>query len=744
METQAQTFIDIFRYAYDKEHPEKTLKGIVIPMIQRDYAQGREDEHTKSVRKNFLDALHGAVTGTPITLDFIYGDITDGILTPLDGQQRLTTLFLLHWYAAKRAGVAPEAYDFLKKFSYETRSSARRFCEELVAFTPDDGAVQLSDVIIDQPWFPLSWKKDATVASMLVMLDAIQARFTDVQGLWERLQQGAITFYFLAIKDMGLTDELYIKMNSRGKPLTPFEHFKAEWDRRLRRIDREMARRILRKVDTDWTDLFWDYKGEDGLIDEAFLRYFHFACDILCYQAGGTPQGKPGGIFDLLARYFDPEDAAAKSHAEAIERVLDAWCGLALEGGPTAFVMRFLAAEHQADKAKLWDDKADLFRDCLASYGEMRDAHSRIFPLNKTVLFYAFHVYLLHRAVIAPEEFTERLRTVIHLILNSADEIRDSTNRDSDNRMQAILQQVDSIIMAGTIREDLAPNFNVFQLQEEQEKQAWLAAHPGEAEALHALEDHDLLYGQIGVVGLAEPALFPRFAELFACDWDAVDCALVATGDFRQRDRNGWRYQLGSSGANGGSGRRLSAAWQKLFHRTQFNKDAIQQTGAVLRRLLAVPGPLTDASLRDIAAQYVADCRAKQHYNWRYYYIQYPAFRRGRYGTYEWRNTDKPYECFAFWAELQASSGMRQPFLDAIDPENDKGKDEYHRVLRYGDYAVTCENDAFAIYECESIYDVDEDHRAPIERLPIVQGADGIDQEDRIVKGKAWLAAKGW
>jgi hypothetical protein len=33
----------------------------------------------------------------------VYGDVRAGVLQPLDGQQRLTTLFLLHWYVASRA-----------------------------------------------------------------------------------------------------------------------------------------------------------------------------------------------------------------------------------------------------------------------------------------------------------------------------------------------------------------------------------------------------------------------------------------------------------------------------------------------------------------------------------------------------------------------------------------------------------------------------------------------------------------
>ena len=54
-----------------------------------------------------------------------------GTFEPLDGQQRLTTLFLLHWYLASRSGRLgdPQAWT---SFTYATRPSARLFCERLV------------------------------------------------------------------------------------------------------------------------------------------------------------------------------------------------------------------------------------------------------------------------------------------------------------------------------------------------------------------------------------------------------------------------------------------------------------------------------------------------------------------------------------------------------------------------------------------------------------------------------------
>lgn len=273
------TFCDIFRQ-----------KGysIEIPIIQRDYAQGRES--AGQVRKNFLSSIYDCLQhDRPIDLDFVYGSIFDHKFVPLDGQQRLTTLFLLHWYLASKEGHSESFRKIVtngtvSRFSYETRITSRDFCNALttkevsIPPSPND---RLSDIIRNASWFYMSWEKDPTIKSMLIMLDAIHERFLSTTDYFEKLSAPGsqlISFQFIELEDFGLSDGLYIKMNARGRELTPFEVFKAKSEQILeeyyRDRDRKRITEFSQKIDTVWADLFWKYRDQDTNSYDARLMNF--------------------------------------------------------------------------------------------------------------------------------------------------------------------------------------------------------------------------------------------------------------------------------------------------------------------------------------------------------------------------------------------------------------------------------------------------------------------------------------
>nr|WP_288210536.1 DUF262 domain-containing protein [uncultured Dysgonomonas sp.] len=255
---------------------------VEIPIIQRDYAQGRKEE--TEVREIFLKALFDAISSkTPIKLDFIYGSKVQDSFQPLDGQQRLTTLFILHWYAAlqldhsKQKGV----FSVLGKFTYETRISSRDFCRALIQ-NPFEVSIEdenLSSKIIDASWFFLAWKSDPTISAMLRTIDDIHKYFKSIDNLWDILieKENLISFNYVELENIGLTDDLYIKMNARGKLLSSFENFKASFLKKITDNRWENHTNPVEtfsfKIDTLWTDTFWKRFKRNNSVDMAFVRF---------------------------------------------------------------------------------------------------------------------------------------------------------------------------------------------------------------------------------------------------------------------------------------------------------------------------------------------------------------------------------------------------------------------------------------------------------------------------------------
>ncbi len=719
------TFRELFTLSDTSGENSFEIKRIVIPIIQRDYAQGRSNQDVVRIRNRFLEALHNAVCEDGICLDFIYGDVNDiGVLTPLDGQQRLTTLFLLHWYAAKKEGIAHTDYDFLKDFSYETRYSAREFCRALIGFEADFASKEaISKQIINQSWFPLDWSNDPTIKSMLVMIDEIVTCFSDVNDLWSRLVNGRkIKFYFLPIKNMGLTDELYIKMNSRGKPLTRFEHFKAEFERQIRQVDGQATKTIEKKIDLQWTDFLWLYRGKDNLTDKLFLNYFKYLCDIICYETGDTVQNRSYDEFFLVEEYFSSKCSHARAHLDFLEKSFDVW---------TDETNRKLFEEHLSnvstpDKSKLRRSlsingvlSVDILRDCFLNYTDATGKRNNTyFTFPKIILLYAFLQYALNASSISKEEFSERIRVVNNLISNSDDEINDSDNRTGGNRLPAILQQTKSIIVDGIILENAQitypnkNNFNQYQLDEEKQKLEWRAQNPDKIPALNMLENHELLYGQISVVGLENSDLFERFADLFCCNRDKITCALLTEGDYSRIERNGWRRQLGAI---------TDSAWRFLFHKSIAGRfdDTKKCLVSLLRKYQTFNNDVLDKIIND----YMKSCEDEQHYDWRYYFVKYKAFRPERFGKY-WIEGN-PYCLYALWTEQNMSENAYQPFLKIIDPNN-IDKNALGKRIKSGQSYLYC---------CSKGFELKDENNKVIETLSIAQ-VDGVDTEERIEKYK--------
>ena len=293
------SFCDIFKRLHISE--------IKIPRIQRDYVQGIDSDRINSIRKNLIEGMVGAVKGgEPLDLNYIYGVVEEKKFIPLDGQQRLTTLFLFHWYIALKE---KKLSNFSYKRTYEQRDSTREFCEKINDIgceIKDIPEAPISHKIESNSKFYSEWINDPTVKGMLNTLCTIEKVINgsnnfNFEDAWKSLtgENAPISFFFLDLNSsFGVDkkidpDKLFIKMNSRGLNLSAFENFKANLlDLKVdeqKCNDLEVLKDLAKKFDVDWLNYFWkkeyDNQKDNGAseskefsienVDGKMMRLFH-------------------------------------------------------------------------------------------------------------------------------------------------------------------------------------------------------------------------------------------------------------------------------------------------------------------------------------------------------------------------------------------------------------------------------------------------------------------------------------
>lgn len=535
-----------FRNLFDIED----FRGIEIPIIQRDYAQGRTT--ATDIRNQFIHALYEALMlppdspELPLDLDFIYGSLDKSdlgtVFAPLDGQQRLTALFLLHWYLAVHDGKLPDFQAFMcrgqqSRFSYKVRASADDFFDTLSnadfelpapGESEDEGDCVITRAIEDQPWFFLAWRQDPTVMSALSVLDTIHEQFKDTEGLFERLldrDQPVITFQFLNLHDFGLSDELYIKMNARGKALTEYEAFKALLEQKIDRLLHGrtyhlQGRRVLpreyfaHRVDSAWADLFWHHRAEGTrTFDKQFMNFVRGLVTVTFPHARREedPENVNAtmrNLSDNREHYnfyrYDTEGCLSTDFADMLISILDQLSSNGQELRPLL---------PNAD----YYDEGDMFVRVLlrADRGAQRVLQA------EWIQFYGYCIYL-HK--FSPDEQDERLAEWMRLVSNLA--LNTIINRTHDFiralvGVRRLLEEVGDTPLIDYVagRREPVSGLNQQQWREEHLKAQLMRRDVRWRNLLLMAETHGYFRGQIEFLLDFSDMLEP-WKDSSACDWN--------------------------------------------------------------------------------------------------------------------------------------------------------------------------------------------------------------------------------
>lgn len=505
-------------------------RGIEIPMIQRDYAQGRKNDKANEIRKVFINNLRRGIEGVlngseePMELDFIYGYVDTEVFIPLDGQQRLTTLYLLHWYLAFKQGILSHYHKLFSKFSYQTRQSSADFLKQLNNGLNEKDHCEIFEnnrsfesVITDKNWYFVSWRYDLTIQSAITMLDEIHQAFNPSSISFENIideEKPCIVFNFLDIRDFGLSDDLYIKMNARGKPLTNFENLKAELGKfietsgfnenyhyALNHMEGEKAVNVetyfVTKIDTDWTNYFWEYRNrQTNEFDDMLLNLLAFVSlnetavhDYTAFDTKLKELDKHGS--ELSYYKFNSLDLLSES---AIITYIDVLDLLVSNDG--------LATDYFNDESKL--NKTAIID---AAFEENFKAR---YP--QRILFYALFKFLIaNSGTFDRVQLSKWDRLISNLVSNTIY----NTPRDFHDSLQAInelIQNYSGDIYSTFLKSNIT-GFDTQQIKEEKLKILLLQSTEDWRALIVEAETHEYLNGQIMFI-LAFSGIYTQYLSV--------------------------------------------------------------------------------------------------------------------------------------------------------------------------------------------------------------------------------------
>ncbi|GEM_PF-1462022 len=514
-----------------------------IPLIQRDYVQGSDMNAAK--RDKFLEALLSALeTGTPLSLDFIYGSTNSGYFEPLDGQQRITTLFLLYYVLKNISHVQPnkELDQQIQKFTYTTRNSSTAFCQKLFGtempwryskLFDKNEKKEWSQDIINQSWFSEEWLLDPTIKAMLDMLDAINKRLhteaymepysggraiNEVDGQavleeynfkWDTIAENlygnetsCILFECLNMGEYNLDDSLYIKMNARGKQLTDFENWKAEFIKYLETKWKDetyngipLRSYFEQHIEHEWADMLWTYavgrmdndNEEYPQTDDLFMNLYEYLLGMIFFVKNPTIKGRDVKKEDFSQNKAEFLFNLEKEDLDFLFAALDCFAAI---GNQQSFFgnLFYLQHEEHNHKVRLFNTKdTDLFRLCI----------NKDITTNMQVLLYCLLQYCIKYSVKAVDteliRYARVCRNLIESIVQREDGVKIRSNvRLADMGKYKIV--IDQLVADKDVRkalEHISDDTTGFgNIAHEKEKAVWTAD-------VDAIEDFGFIRGNL-------------------------------------------------------------------------------------------------------------------------------------------------------------------------------------------------------------------------------------------------------
>ena len=437
---------------------------VVIPGIQRHYVQGANNPKAESVRKQFIKEIFTAIEEkqNEFNLHFIYGPInTDGedSFVPVDGQQRLTTLWLIARYAVEKAEPSDrkDLLRLLSRFTYEDRINAKRFCQ---ALTCEDSRWNITQDpnpdILCQDWFVDYWKEDETVASMIRMLSTIHEEWNKHQDTitTEDVLEAIDSKIRFELKIDAFGDDIYMKMNARGLQLTQWENFKGKFSEDLCEDIKETWDNEMEEL----SNLYFTCSSEQHeLPDNAFFALY---ARIMAYEARKSGVDC-GNSLKYLAAYTHNHNTWSQIELPFVP--YSDFSGIANNES--------IASTVAATCVKMIKTVLDNFKEIAPYFGDNKLFDTFFHPQNGNELDFTLCCYEYFKNFVNEDVDTTHFLKALRLMWNILENV-DQQYEEPDNRVKLVKKFIDlknQTLYSPQIKEKIGSNAPE-QAKEEAEK----------------------------------------------------------------------------------------------------------------------------------------------------------------------------------------------------------------------------------------------------------------------------------
>jgi uncharacterized protein with ParB-like and HNH nuclease domain len=290
------------RYTLKSFLTDHNLDQIIIPEIQRDYVW-QEENVTKLLQSIFENAERQTANSSGTSeeeLNKMVPEIREAVMRVLeqkknycnvgflyayfdpdlagrfmliDGQQRMTTLFLIMLCLSVKENKQDQfrrSYfkDGFLKFDYKVREASHDFMLNFVEHILSGNDIA---AVIDQYWYFSEYRNDVTIQSVFNNYKVIND-FISANNLSLQYVEDFIEFWYFDTNKSKQGEELYIYMNSRGESVSASENIKATLLKGLSEQEKHDWGSKWEK----WQNLFWKQRKENINADkglEEFLRW---------------------------------------------------------------------------------------------------------------------------------------------------------------------------------------------------------------------------------------------------------------------------------------------------------------------------------------------------------------------------------------------------------------------------------------------------------------------------------------